>query len=597
MNAIDKASAVVLEASKAAGKLEQSIQSVAIANARLVTQDREMNEAYKKSVVILDSMTAAEKKALDAKLSDARATAALEEKQEKLNKVMAAGKDFAAGLGIPIDALANPAMAAGQAIGALASFTVDATKASVAYNKQVREMSTAIGLGAEETSRIIQVSDDWGISIEDVRTALSMMTKNGVQPSISNLADLADEFVNTTDKTAFAEKASKMLGRGWMTLIPILKDGGDAFREQAAAVDDSLIATEESMAASREYEVVMDDLGDAVDGLKYRIGNGLIPTLVELASKMTGAIDVHTALLGAVDDGVISQGQAILLGNQYNLGLKEQEDIQAELIVAYQKAEAAKRKELEATGLSTDALIEERRALREASDVIRPFTEYTDGLAVATDLVADAYRRSIEPTDDFAAANARVAISIGDVTKASLGKDALDALTKAYQEGTISEMEYDKQARFIMGSLLGMPDSSIVAQETLQDLNEDLADGKITSQEYAKALFDMGINLDNLNGKKAYIDVYTTFHEQTVTSPGSSGGSGTGSGTFAPGQGGAQHGADFIVPPGYNENFNLPPVSSGEHVSIQPTNTWNIYTNGGMGSFTRDYNVRKALAR
>ena len=45
MNAIDKASAVVLEASKAAGKLEQSIQSVAIANARLVTQDREMNEA------------------------------------------------------------------------------------------------------------------------------------------------------------------------------------------------------------------------------------------------------------------------------------------------------------------------------------------------------------------------------------------------------------------------------------------------------------------------------------------------------------------------------------------------------------------------
>src|SRR4030067_2814969 len=119
-----------------------------------------------------------------------------------------------------------------------------------------------------------------------------------------------------------------------------------------------------------------------------------------------------------------------------------------------------------------------------------------------------------------------------------------------------------------MGSLLGMPDSSIVAQETLQDLNEDLADGKITSQEYSKALFDMGINLDNLNGKKAYIDVYPTFHEQTVTPPGSTGGSGTGSGTFAPGRGGAQHGADFIVPPGYpNDSYPLN-VSSGEHVGV-----------------------------
>jgi hypothetical protein len=164
---------------------------------------------------------------------------------------------------------------------------------------------------------------------------------------------------------------------------------------------------------------------------------------------------------------------------------------------------------------------------------------------------------------------------------------------------TMPPEEYESAMRFLMGSMLDMTTANIDAQIAIKNLGDDLAAGKISPEEYAAAMWDLYRSMNALDGKKvvSYVDVYTTFHEQTVTSPGSSGGSGTGSGTFAPGQGGAQHGADFIVPPGYNENFNLPPVSSGEHVSIQPTNTWNIYTNGGMGSFTRDYNVRKALAR
>jgi len=496
-----------------------------------------------------------------------------------------------------LNMIAAAAVGAAVAIVGFAKSAIDETEE---YNRKVRELSTSIGLSAEETSRIIQVSDDYKISIDQVKTTLAFMTKSGLQPSIENLANLADEFVNTKDKTEFAEKAVKLLGRGWTTLIPILSKGGDAFREQAAAVDESLIATDKSIQASLEYSLAMDALEDRVTSLKLSIGNGLIPVLTDLLGIIDQTVGVHKALMDAVSDGTISYVEAYIMGNKYNLKMMEQEDIIATLTVAYDKVEEAKQKELEATGLSTSALIEERRALQEASDVIKPFKEYTDGLATATDLVAAAYRRGIEPTDDFAEANSRVAVAIGEVTEASLGKDALEALTEAYRDGTISEKEYDKQARFIMGSLLGMPDASIVAQETLQDLNEDLADGKITAQEYAKALFDMGINLDNLNGKKAYVDVYTTFHEQTVTSPGSTGGSGTGSGTFAPGQGGAQHGANFIVPPGYpNDSYPLN-VSSGEHVVVVPknqvSNTWNVFTNAGTQPYDRDYNLKKALA-
>ena len=63
-----------------------------------------------------------------------------------------------------------------------------------------------------------------------------------------------------------------------------------------------------------------------------------------------------------------------------------------------------------------------------------------------------------------------------------------------------------------------------------------------------------------------------------------------------------QHGADYIVPPGFNENFMAGRASSGERVTITPrqgntyNQTWNVYTNGGKQSYERDYNMRKALA-
>src|SRR5512139_2434911 len=78
----------------------------------------------------------------------------------------------------------------------VADFTKQAVTETIAYNKTIREMTQVTGLGAEEISRIVQVGDDWGISIEALRTSLAFMNKQGISPSIDNLAKLADEYVN-----------------------------------------------------------------------------------------------------------------------------------------------------------------------------------------------------------------------------------------------------------------------------------------------------------------------------------------------------------------------------------------------------------------
>ena len=142
-------------------------------------------------------------------------------------------------LGRAFALMTNPITLAVAGLSAFAAVAKESIGDTVAYNKEIRELTQVLGLSAEETSRVVQVADDWGISIEQVRGALSLMNKNGVTPSIDNLADLADEYVATADKTEFAEKAAKLLGRQYTTLIPLFAKGGDALREQAAAVDES----------------------------------------------------------------------------------------------------------------------------------------------------------------------------------------------------------------------------------------------------------------------------------------------------------------------------------------------------------------------
>ena len=200
------------------------------------------------------------------------------------------------GLTGAISAMVNPLTIASAGIGMMAKFVRDSIGETVEYNKQIRELTQTLGLSADETSRVVQVADDWGISIEEVRAALGIMNKNGLTPSIENLAALADEYVNTTDKSEFAEHAAKLLGRQYETLIPLFAEGGDSLREQAAAIDDSLIATEASIQAARDYELAMDGMGDAVDGLKYRIGNELIPVLTQATETIMLLVNWESAV-------------------------------------------------------------------------------------------------------------------------------------------------------------------------------------------------------------------------------------------------------------------------------------------------------------
>ena len=239
----------------------------------------------------------------------------------------------------------NPITLVTAGVGAMAAVMKAGVSETVEYNKTIREMSQVTGVLPEELSRIVQASDDWGISIDSVRTALQMANKNGYKPSIEMLAAMADEYVNTTDKQAFAAEAIKVFGKQYATLIPMLSKGGDELRRMTAAVDDNLIATQAEIDASREYELAVDSLGDEWTGFKQVIGNSVIPILTDLLTKMLemkatnqSVVDIEKKVRSAMDAKTISMTDAAKITAGLRQGTMTLTEAEEQLAAANKKS-------------------------------------------------------------------------------------------------------------------------------------------------------------------------------------------------------------------------------------------------------------------
>lgn len=157
-----------------------------------------------------------------------------------LDKVKTAASNVYSGIG-------TVAAAVGLAGASLYGLYTQTIGLAINYNKEIKDLSLNLGLATEETGRLVQVADDFGISQQAITGVLEMAVSKGFVPSVENMAKLADEANAFTDPAERAAFLTDKLGRGWKVLWPMLEQGGDAYREMAAAVDSSLAPTEESI--------------------------------------------------------------------------------------------------------------------------------------------------------------------------------------------------------------------------------------------------------------------------------------------------------------------------------------------------------------
>lgn len=212
---------------------------------------------------------------------------------------------------------------------ALVAFAAIAAGVKVAYSAfqeyagSVRDLSLITGTGAEETSRFLQVIDDYELSANDATTATKALKEKGLVPTIDTLATLADRYKEIKDPAEKMKFIQDNLGKGGAKWVNILNQEGDALRQAAGEIDKNLVLTEEQIRQSEEARLAVDALGDSWMGLKVQTGAWIGTQILAIKHLKEG----QNALVeyGGQADQVSHQGQRFghdieRLNNQLEIG-------------------------------------------------------------------------------------------------------------------------------------------------------------------------------------------------------------------------------------------------------------------------------------
>lgn len=190
-------------------------------------------------------------------------------------------------------AVAGALVAAGYAIKKGFDATVGTM---VAYADQVRSIAQVSGLSAEESSKLIQITDDLKVSQEDL---LKVMQKNGDEYdySVAGLAAMSDQYLalgSSQEKAAFMQER---FGKSWGNFVELMEQGSATIVQAGDDINDALILDQKALDQAREYEKNVDQLNDTMTAYKVAIGNGLLPVLNDMFT-------VENRVIELMEDGM-----------------------------------------------------------------------------------------------------------------------------------------------------------------------------------------------------------------------------------------------------------------------------------------------------
>jgi hypothetical protein len=294
----------------------------------------------------------------------------------------------------------------------LAGKAYDATVGStLKYANEVRQLSQISGESAENTSRFIQVLDDYKIGTDDALTATRALTKQGLSPSIDTLAKLSDQYrklSSAEEKNAFI---MKNLGKSGLQWVEVLNKGSAAILKQGDAVADGLILNQKQLDAARELEIAQDTLGESWQQVSMTIGNAAIPALTQITDEFnntTRAIEIMK------EQGLNPLTEMLTNSDGYINALKQaNEETQAQREMMLQNSEAVEE--------NTASLEEQEAALKKVSDTNAGFISVLHNV----DSARDEFLEGVAEIDG--------ALAAGDLS-VDEHKAKLDELTAKYDD-------------------------------------------------------------------------------------------------------------------------------------------------------------------
>jgi hypothetical protein len=453
------------------------------------------------------------------------------------------------------------------------------------YDQVIYGIMASTGGTADQTSRMVQVLDDAGVGFETVKKAMKEMGKDGIAPSMDELARLADEFVKIQDPAEKVKFQLDHFGKSGQDMARALSMGGAALRKMNDEMSGGLILTEENIKASEEYRKNLDTLNDSISGFQMKAGNEMIPVLNQIVTGMNYA----------------AQGQ-----EDYNRRLQESIALNGDRGDRMNNILVLQMKETEELYAARDAVNAHADAL---DNSISTLEEHTGAVEIDDEAVKELTR-----------SNSEFLSIIGSITEQqSTYESQVAAINQEYEEGKITMEERgialqelaDKQEeasnRMILSMLqqnLAVDGLSTAEMKYLLETGMQWGIYSRSAVDSAQAAIDKAAELED-----EFLNL-PTDHTMTITIN-----TVGGMGTFEAPElamrgrsvGVKRHasGGDFMIPMSYgNEGFKMgngDTASGGERVSItprgqQPDNA-SIQLAALVGAIPSARDNAKALAR
>ncbi len=538
-------------------RTERAISDLDEAVAKLARQEQQA-KLMEKAKESLSKMTEEEKKAAIAAANlteehkeTARSTEKLKTETEKATPAFAGLAD---GIDNAVQELTGFSLSQLSVAGAIAGLGVllkDSVMGFSDYATQVEKYARATGVAEEEASRLIQTADDFQVEVGSLESAMKLALQNGFVPTIENLATLADQYQATVNPAERAEMMSRIFGRSWTEIAPLFDLGGQAIRDNAAAISEHMIITGEASEQNKAFKRSQDALKDTWTGFTNQIGQAIIPGATDLLNVIVRTNENY--------DEMDNYGQKLLatfplLGPLFMATAAQQEllDEATEKANAELEAENEKADDLpvkldrvayysnqvgENSGAMSLKVYEAARAMEQAKADALAYYPSLDTVMASTQKLTDQIL----------------------FQKMAQGLNAEAALELGRSMGVINELSYTMQ-------------SELEKLKSKFDLNRDGAiDASEATADYEAALRDFAGVWNALQDKNITLTVTTV---ENVTS--NIGAQERQYNIDLNGNGviGAKYGADFDVPdqPRYANDGMLMRVSAGEHVTVTPSN-------------------------
>ena len=460
------------------------------------------------------------------------------------------------GLNNALRGIGLPAIGFTAVLGGIAAFTKSAIITSQQYTTSVMTQSKASGQNAEQSSRLIQVLDDYKITAQDALIATKALTREGYAPTVETLAKLSDQYLKLNSAEEQNAFVLKNLGKGGLEWLNFLSQGSTAIMQMNDNVDKNLILSDRQLAMSEKERLAFDAVSDSWEGIKIQSGLAIGELIVaqdELNKKgelvkqtqmdiwkeggrVTGSYEQWTAAMlksGQATDktlpGLVEYKKAM-----FDAGTEVMRLRSAEQFRAGERDAGAARPVGEGATMDFAGLLKNGVALTKIQE---SFTESQEKIHKAFDdnaTVAELFKGRVAELKDE--------LKDGDITNQEYYASVVQ-LQNGFKDGSfaaneqktaLAELEtvQDKQGAAFLSSLLEQSEASdelkLKFAEASGQITKEAADqfrafdkvadalnsGKINAEQAARAVKAVAGDVSALNGMtaEAFVDLFITTH-------------------------------------------------------------------------------------